>query len=525
MRVLITGGTGVVGRAAVRAILARGHDVRVLSRHADTDADQWPGGVEPFAGDVADPSTLAGSAEDCDVVLHAVGIVRESPPDVTFERVNVRGTEAMLAEAARAGVPYFVHVSSLGAARGASAYHRSKAAGEALVRASSGKWLIVRPGSVYGPGDDQVSLLLRMVRTLPAVPVLDGGDVAFQPVWCDDLGEALARAIERDDLHGRALDIAGPERTTQNDLLDRFGRLTGREPARVPLPGMLASLGARVASLFGVDSPLTEDQLTMLAEGNVLERDEENALTAVFGVAPTSLDEGLRMLADVQDEQLPREGTGRTERKRFRADIAGSGLDPEAMLALVRREFRSIMAVPLDVEPGSAPPLEEGATITLSLALRGNVQVRVEEVEPRQFTLVTLEGHPIAGAVRFLTEQRGDAVRFEVQVYERPASLADLVALRLGGALLQDAAWVRAVENVVSITGGHAERGVERDQETLDDEQAALVDKWLEALVQARRRADERSATRADSTSAERAGGSPRSVRPSGNGETRPGLA
>ena len=272
MRVLITGGTGVVGRAAVRALLARGHDVRVLSRHADADAEQWPSGVEPFVGDVADPSTVAGSAEDCDAVLHAVGIVRESPPEVTFERVNVRGTEAMLAEAERAGVPYFVYVSSLGAERGTSEYHRSKAAGEALVRSSGGRWLIVRPGSVYGPGDDQISLVLRMVRALPAVPIVEGGIVPFQPVWCDDLGEALARAVERDDLHGRALDIAGPERTSQNDLLDRFERLTGRAPARVPLPGVLASLGARLATAFGVETPLTDDQLTMLGEGSLIER-------------------------------------------------------------------------------------------------------------------------------------------------------------------------------------------------------------------------------------------------------------
>jgi hypothetical protein len=351
-----------------------------------------------------------------------------------------------------------------------------------------------------------------MVRTLPAVPVLDGGDVPFQPVWCDDVGEAIARAVERDDLHGRALDLAGPERTTQNELLDRFGRLTGREPARVPLPGILASLGVRFASAFGVQAPLTEDQLTMLTEGNLVEDPADNALTAVLDVAPTPLDDGLRMLVDVQDEQLPREGTGRTERKRFHADIVGSGLDAETLFALVRDRFREVMAVPLDVEPGSAAPVEEGSTITLNLVLRGNVQVRVEEVGPRQLTLVTLEGHPIAGAVRFLAEDRGEAVRFEVQVYERPASLADMITLRLGGAFLQNAAWRRVVENVVSMSGGTAERGVEEERETLDAEQAGLVDRWLEALVQARRRDDERVATRADTAPADRAGGAPRAA-------------
>lgn len=522
MRILVTGGTGTVGEATVTELARRGHRVRLLSRHAREDAEAWPFGVEGMDGDVGDPAQLQGAADGCDAVLHMAAVVKEQPPDVTFERVNVQGTRNVLAEATRAGVRRFVYVSSLGAERGESEYHRSKAAGEALVRASRGRWLIVRPGSVYGPGDDQISLVLRMVRALPAVPIVEGGTVPFQPVWCDDLGEALARAVERDDLHGRALDIAGPERTTQNDLLDRFERLTGRAPARVPLPGALASLGARLATALGVETPLSDDQLTMLGEGNLIERPEDNALTTVLGVTPTSLDEGLRMLVDVQDEQLPRQGIGSTVRKRFRADIVDGGMDADALFALVRREFRSVMAVPLDVEPGSAAPLEEGVTITLSLALRGNVQVRVEELERRQLTLVTLEGHPIAGAVRFLTEDRGDAVRFEIQVFERAASLADMISLRLGGALLQDAAWTRAVENVVSMSGGRALNDVERDQETLDEEQAGLVDRWLEALVQSRRRADERVATRADSTSDERAGGSPRSARRPVNGEARP---
>src|SRR3954468_14819133 len=115
MRVLVTGGTGVVGRGTVTELVKRRHEVVLGSRHADTDARQWPAGVIPRRGDVSERTSIAGAADGCDVVLHMVAIVEEAPPHATFDRVNVEGTRNMLAEAQRAGVQRFVFVSSLGA--------------------------------------------------------------------------------------------------------------------------------------------------------------------------------------------------------------------------------------------------------------------------------------------------------------------------------------------------------------------------------------------------------------------------
>src|SRR5215218_5031048 len=164
MRVLVTGGTGVVGKPAVDHLLGRGHTVRLLSRNAERDAKQWPERVDPFEATVGDRASMRGAADGCDALLHIAGIVAEDPPEVTFQRVNVDGTRYLVEEAARAGVKRFVHVSSLGADRGESVYHRSKLASEEVAREFKGDWLILRPGNVYGPGDEVISLLLKMVR-------------------------------------------------------------------------------------------------------------------------------------------------------------------------------------------------------------------------------------------------------------------------------------------------------------------------------------------------------------------------
>lgn len=492
MRVLVTGGSGVVGEAAVQALLRRGHQVRLLARHAREEARTWPEGVEPHPGDVTQPDTLRGAADGCDAVLHLVGIVDESPPDATFARVNVEGTRHVVDEATRAGVPHLVYVSSLGAERGASPYHRSKHAGEEIARTFAGRWVVVRPGNVYGPGDEVVSLLLRMVRTLPAVPVIAGGDQAFQPLWADDVGEALAEAVEREDLAGRTLDVAGPERTTTHDLLDRFARLTGREPLRVPLPGPLASLGVKLAEVVGVDLPINASQLTMLAEGNVIEPPAENALEGVLRVAPTSLDAGLRRLLDALPEQLPEEGVGALRRRRFWADVEHPRRTPAELLHRLCARFQDVTPDQMDLaaEPGTPTAvLAEGQTVTMALPMRGTVQVRVAELDPTMLTLQTLEGHPLAGAVRFTTAARGDdGLRFEVEVLDRAASAFDWLAMAALGSRLQRATWHEMVAAMVEESGGAAHAGVQEEDATLDGDAAARVEAWLGALAESRRR-------------------------------------
>ncbi len=489
MKVLVTGGTGVVGRAAVTALVERGHEVRLLSRNAARDAAQWDESVEPWVGDVGRDKGVAGSAEGCDAILHVVGIIADTD-GATVHQVNVEGTRHIVREAERAGAPTLVFVSSLGADRGTSDYHRSKRDAEAIVRGYSGEWVIVRPGNVYGPGDDEISLLLRMVRTLPVIPVIGGGDVKFQPVYAGDLGIALAIAVERGDLAQRTLEIAGTEETSQNDLLDRFARITGRQPARVGVPEFLTSFGISIAESAGLPVPFHEAQLTMLREGNRIPADRVNALTDVLDITPTPLEEGLRILADGLPEALPSEGFGALKRKRYWADIAGSAHTPETLLAMFRERFSELMPdyVTTDAEPDTPDHLEEGVTLTMSLPLRGNIQVRVEEATPRRITLCTLEGHPLTGAVRFLAEERGDRVRFEVQVYDRPATLIDHLMMRPLGEMLQASTWEQLVERVIDMSAGRAANRVEHDEEVLDDRQAELIDEWLRDLIMTQRR-------------------------------------
>src|SRR2546423_3984653 len=496
MKVLVTGGTGVVGRAAVSELRKAGHSIRLLSRNVEEDATEWGEGVEAWPASITDAGELRGCAEGCDVVLHVAGIMEESPPARTYESVNVEGTRSIVREAERCKVGRFIYVSSLGAESGTSPYHRSKRRAEEIVRGFAGGWIILRPGNVYGPGDDVISLLLTMVSSLPVVPVIASGDDQFQPIWVEDLAAALSEAVRRTDLHGRVLELAGEERTSLNEMVDRLSEITGRNPARVPIPPFLASAGITMAGLLGVKLPLTESQLTMLSEGNFIRTPGTNALTGVFQIKPTPLDSGLRKLADATPEQTPDKGVGMLKRKRYWVAIAGSLLTPEELFARFRARFADLAPLTMDLraEPGTPAAFERGTTITMALPLRGNVQVRVEQLTPTEATLVTLAGHPLAGAIRFLSEQRGDLLHFEVQVYDRPANLADWLVMRTVGEDMQSRSWEALLQAMVEESGAVAACMVQHEEQTLDEDKAERVEQWIKELVNERKRAQQTSA-------------------------------
>lgn len=485
MRILVTGGSGVVGVGSVMELLKRGHEVRLLARHANVDARQWASRVTPIVGDVTDVASIRGAADGCDAVLHIAGIVEESPPSVTFRRVNIEGTANIVAEAERAGVRRFVFISSLGALEGESEYHSSKREAERIVERFAGSWTICRPGNVYGPGDGQISVMLRLVRGVtPLVPKVGSGDQIFQPIWWEDLAAALATVVERDDLADQALDLAGSEVTSQNDLHERLSRITGREVHSIPLPAMLASLSAKAISRIGWKVSLGDSELQMMKEGNTIREGRPNGLD-LLGITPTPLDVGLRALAELQPEQLPSQGVGSLKRKRYWADIVGSTHTPETLFTLFRAHFDDVTPLFVDAkaEPRTTDVIGEGETLTLALPMRGHVQVRVAELEPRRVTLLTLEGHPLAGAVRFLCEARGPAIRFQVEVYDRPANVIDFIAMRAIGDRLQEHTWSHVVDRMVQISGGSAPNDVEHESASLDEDEAAAIERWCEELA------------------------------------------
>jgi hypothetical protein len=323
-----------------------------------------------------------------------------------------------------------------------------------------------------------------MVRTLPKVPAIGDGSQRFQPIWHEDLAEGLAIAADLPGLSSRVLEVAGAEVISQGALIDRMQTMTGRKVPKLPIPEFVASLGIRAMNATGVGAPIAESQLAMLREENIIAEGRPNALVQDLGVRATPLDEGLRRFVDEQDIQLPEEGVGTLQQKIFAVDVRPSVYDASRLFEYLRDHLLDVFPSLVDSNPEDSNPsrISEGETLTLSLPVRGHVQVRVAEAAEGRITLMTLDGHPLAGAVRFITLPIDGGVHFEIQVFDRPANIVDWVLMRPIGDRMQEATW-QQVARAVAAVAGDPQAEVKQVVHDLDAAQSDAVVTWARDLA------------------------------------------
>jgi len=274
MLVLVTGGTGFVGRQIVRELHGAGHGILLLSRHPHAGGSSAQEQFQARPGNILDAKTLTDACRGADAVIHLVGIISEIG-EQTFENVHTRGTQNILAAAKAAGVKRFVHMSALGTRPDAIArYHKSKWAAEELVRGSGLDWTIFRPSIIYGPGDGFVNLFAKMIRLSPVVPIMGGGRNRFQPVAVECVAKAFVRALTEPRSIGKTFDLCGVETFSFDEIMDSVLAVMKRHRVKLHVPLAIARLQAATLEfifprLLRKPPPLNRDQLLMLQEDNV----------------------------------------------------------------------------------------------------------------------------------------------------------------------------------------------------------------------------------------------------------------
>lgn len=268
----VFGGSGFIGRYVVKRLAAAGHIVRVAGR--DTEASKplmtmgRVGQVVPLYVSLSNQGAVERAVEDASFVVNLVGILSERHKG-DFQRIQAEGAARIARTAAAAGVQRMVQVSAIGAdANSPSLYARTKAAGEAGVRASMPGAVILRPSLVFGAEDQFFNRFGSMAMTLPVMPVIHG-DTRFQPVYVGDVADAAMAAMTREDAVGQTYELGGPKVWTFRELLAWILHETHRNRLLMDIPMGLARFQARLGELLP-GKPLTRDQLLLLARDNVV---------------------------------------------------------------------------------------------------------------------------------------------------------------------------------------------------------------------------------------------------------------
>jgi len=289
MRIFLAGGTGFVGRHLRSALLERGHQLVLLTHRQGIDPEP---GIEQTEGDVTRSESYAAALQECDAVINVVGIIREYPGEgVIFERLHGEATRTLLAAARKGGVKRFLQMSALGARPAAvSRYHQTKYRAEEEVRQSGLEWTIFRPAIIFGPRDDFINRLARLVVKLPVVPVIGDGSYRLQPIHADDVARCFATALEMPETIGKTFELCGMDRFSYLELLDGIGRVLGRRTVRkIRLPlGLMEALIPHLQRFPFF--PITMDQFLMLLEESVC----DGTWRETFRFEPVGLEEGIR---------------------------------------------------------------------------------------------------------------------------------------------------------------------------------------------------------------------------------------
>lgn len=239
--ILLTGATGLVGSALLRRLTARDEPVRCLVRDPRRLGDQRVR-VQIALGDLSDPQSFRHAMRGVDTVVHLAAAIRDQPAPPagaarSIEELNGVATWRMVQAAERTGVERFVFFSALNASPWSPArFFRAKALAEEAVRASSVAHTIFAPSIVYSPGDPFLTLIDRLSRLLPVMPVSGSGRALYQPIWADDVADGVVAALDGGGDGRDRYELAGPDTLSFEAVVRLVLRSLGRRRVVVPVP-------------------------------------------------------------------------------------------------------------------------------------------------------------------------------------------------------------------------------------------------------------------------------------------------
>ncbi|WP_425408014.1 complex I NDUFA9 subunit family protein [Hyphococcus sp.] len=295
---VIFGGSGFVGRNVVRELAKRGWRVRVAVRRPHLAQFLRPmgavGQIQLKQCNLRHSPSVSDALRGADAVVNLVGLLHQAGPQ-TFSAVQYNGAATLASLAKKEGVEKYVHMSAIGAdAQSESLYARTKGEAELKVREAIPSATILRPSIIFGPEDSFFNKFASVAGMTPALPLIGGGKTRFQPVYVDDVADAICEVLTRPEAAGRVYEIGGPRIYSFRELMELMLRETGQKRLLLPVPFFIASLigffGQVVGRLPFIEPVLTADQVKLLKRDNIVNTNEHTGVLGDLDIDPHTVE-------------------------------------------------------------------------------------------------------------------------------------------------------------------------------------------------------------------------------------------
>ena len=291
--VTVFGGTGFLGRRVVRHLREREFTVGIASRHPARTQELFgadDSGLFPIMADIHDEQSVASAVRGAYGVVNAVSLYVEHGTS-TFQSVHVAAAARLARLAREAGVQRLMHVSGIGSnAASSSPYIRSRGEGERVVRDAFADATLIRPAVMFGPDDAFLNAILKLLHQLPAYPMFGEGETKLQPAQVEDVGNAIARAVEQEQTRGATIECCGPRVFSYRELLETVARVAGLRPRLIPVPFAAWHALAWMAEALP-SPPLTRNQVELMEINSVASQDALGF--ADLGISPRAIEQSL----------------------------------------------------------------------------------------------------------------------------------------------------------------------------------------------------------------------------------------
>ncbi len=283
MKVALFGGTGFVGSYILAELLREGYNPRLLVRNESLSKVIEP--CKVVNGDIENENAVVKTIDGADVVIYNIGIIREFPnKNITFKKLHYEGLTHCIDIAQRVGVKRFILMSANGVKSKGTGYQQTKLQGEEALIKSGLDWTIFRPSLIFGSPklynqpefciqlrDDMLSLPFPAPLFYEGILPFQAGTFSMSPIHVENIAEFFVRSITKEDSFKKIYHLGGSDIITWKKIIHYIASASGKLTWKMPAPVIVPKLIAQLLEHFEW-FPVTRDQLTMLLEGNTVEK-------------------------------------------------------------------------------------------------------------------------------------------------------------------------------------------------------------------------------------------------------------
>ena len=317
-KILVTGAGGFTGSALALRLVKMGYRVRGTIRQGADSILLRNAGIEVVSADIGNASDVNNAVKDCSYIFHIAALFRKAGvPDSEYRRVNLEGTRLLMEAARENGIKKIIHCSTIGVCGHISnppadentpynpgdIYQETKMAGEKLAleyfKDGKVKGVVVRPASIYGPGDLRLLKLFRMINRGRFI-VVGSGKPTFHVVYIDDLVDGFIMAMEKNVPSGELFIIAGEEYVSLNEFFALIAKSLGVNPPRFRIPAwpvqLLGTIMEKICVPIGVEPPIYRRRVDFFTKSRAFNISKAKRM---LGYSPeVDLKEGIRRTAE-----------------------------------------------------------------------------------------------------------------------------------------------------------------------------------------------------------------------------------